>query len=556
MPGTISSDFTTIDAADATTNWLTLGTWAAAPVANVDMKIQGTNALVGRVSAAEAFTLASTTAVDLTTGGKHVFIWVKNVTWPGTDTKANGGVRVCLSSDLTPTLVGTAPNDGPSNGKTWFVAGTDTDSITGWVCYVVDPQSTANVTNGTPVMTGVQRVGMGSKILNVVGGGSFKPVNLLVDIVKYGTGLVITAGTSGAPVALVDIFTADSLNANAYGVLTKFSGVYYGAGKFNFGTAAQAAITYFQDTNQVLVFQDFPVANTFYEILTAGAASFITTVQFGSFVSNIASGGCTIKGSGNAVWTLTAGGANSVFNAYASLFSQMRRGTLNSSAVLRSCTFDTCGEVTPAGATIDSCTFQNVSTAAPVSGTWALIINATTDVTSKITNSKFINCNKAIKINTAGTYTFDNLKFSGNTFDIENASTGLVTINAINGANPATVTNTGAGATTTINNAVTLKVTVSDAVTGAAIQNARVAVYKTGNILAGQELINALTDATGVVTTTFNYSVDQGIVVRIRSESPPATRYFPIDATGTITINGYTASFTMISDPIAATVVL
>jgi hypothetical protein len=658
MPGTITSDQTTVDSADAITGWSTLGTWATAPSVNVDMLIQGTNCVIGRVSAAEAFGLATASpTVDLTINQRHVFIWLKCVTWPATDTKANGGLRVCLSSDAVPTLIGVAPNDGPSNGKTWFVGGKDVNAVEGWVCYVIDPQSTANVVNGTPVMTAVAKVGMGCKVLSVVGAGSFKPSNLIIDAVKYGTGLTITLGTAGAPIGFTDIFAADSLNANAWGVLTKQSGIYFGGGKFTFGTAAQAAITWFQDTNQVFAFQDFPVASGFYEWVLAGAASFITTVQLGTYVSAVASAGCTVRGSGAAVWTLTAG-ANSTFNAYASTLSQMRRAVLNSTCALRSSTISSFGDITPNGATIDSCTFSTVVTAAPTSGTWALVINAPSEIAA-VTNSKFLSCNKAIKITAAGTYTFSGLTFSGNTFDIENSSAGAVIINATNGSNPVTVTNTGGG-TTTINNAVTLKATVAD-VFGNPIQNARVAVYKSGNILAGQELVNALTNASGVVTTSFNYTVDQAIVIRVRAETPtlatpvntaftqgtgtlaagtyyyrvsalndigetlaspetnftipintgvnvnwgavtgatsykvygrstgaelliatvtgattyldngsvvtPAgalptvnttgtTRYYPIDATGTITVSGYTASFTAIADPIASIVAI
>ena len=42
----------------------------------------------------------------------------------------------------------------------------------------------------------------------------------------------------------------------------------------------------------------------------------------------------------------------------------------------------------------------------------------------RITNSKFINCNRAIKITTAGDYTFTGNTFSGNTYDIENSAAG------------------------------------------------------------------------------------------------------------------------------------
>ena len=105
---------------------------------------------------------------------------------------------------------------------------------------------------------------------------------------------------------------------------------------------------------------------------------------------------------------------------------------------MRGCTFSNSGTVTTNGCVIDNCTFQDIKTGAPISATYALIIASSTEG-NRITNSKFINCNRAIKISASGTYTFDNLTFSGNTYDIENAATsGTITVNAINGSNPGT----------------------------------------------------------------------------------------------------------------------
>ena len=50
----------------------------------------------------------------------------------------------------------------------------------------------------------------------------------------------------------------------------------------------------------------------------------------------------------------------------------------------------------------------------------------------------------AVRIATAGTYTFSGLKFINNTYDIENSSTGAVLIDRTNGADPTTFTNSNA----------------------------------------------------------------------------------------------------------------
>ena len=62
MPGTITSDQVTIKDAELTTDYATLGTFATAPALNDDIKVQGTNAINGRVSANSAWSLAATAA--------------------------------------------------------------------------------------------------------------------------------------------------------------------------------------------------------------------------------------------------------------------------------------------------------------------------------------------------------------------------------------------------------------------------------------------------------------------------------------------------------------
>lgn len=201
----------------------------------------------------------------------------------------------------------------------------------------------------------------------------------------------------------------------------------------------------------------------------------------------------TATAAGGSIWTLTASASNQTLNLYDCKLSEMKSAALASTSTLRGCTITNSGEITTNGATIDSCTFQDVKTAAPISATYAMIIASATEM-STITNSKFINCNIAIKITAAGTYTFNNLTFSGNTYDIENSSAGAVIINATNGANPVTYTNTGGG-TTTINTSVNLTLTVKDTL-GANIQSARSFIRKSAQVA----MQGAVADDGGVET--------------------------------------------------------
>jgi len=487
MPIVITTDLVTIDPANATTGWLALAA-STAPVANDDVRVEGTFALEGRITAGTMWVLAATAAnLDLTINSRHIFFWMRVNTWAAMDTKANGALGISISSDVTPTVVGTSPNNGPSNSKTWYLAGANTDLTTGWVCYTVDPNSTPTLTTGTPLMNAVDRVGLRQKITGAL---ATSTKSIAWDVIRYGTGLIVTTGTQAVPGNFFDIFTIDSTQTNAYGILTRQAGIYYGAGKLTFGTTTQTTITYFKDTDVVFIFQDFPVASTLYEFKILGLLLMKTTFEFGNYTGGLASGGVTVKGAGAAVWTYDGSNADIVTNFYDSYFSQIRRCLLNSASVMRYCTVNKFGDFTPAGATLDNVTFQNVVTTAPTLGTNALIITATAQ-TDVITNCQFINCNRAIRITQPGTYTFNNLLFTSNTFDVENTSTGLVTINLINGSNAMTSTNT-AGGTTSIINSKVLNIT-------GLISGSEIHIYRKSDLVE-------LGTGTESSTTTFTYS--------------------------------------------------
>src|SRR3989344_2001367 len=306
MAITVASDQTLFNAtggdAEVITNWTITATWSTNPVTDGDMYLQSTTALScigGRASGGGTATmfwdhLTTSASLDLTTGN-HAFFWIKCITIPAMDARVRGGIGLSISSgtDVT-TLSGTVPWNGIGVSKQWFLTGNDVDETSGWVCYVVDPASVANLTIGSPDMASVDRVGIRVNVINGVGAGSFKPKNILWDAIRYGTKLTITGSTG----TFEDIFLEDSTTANQYGILTKTAGIYFAAGKLVFGTTGQGATCVVTDTSQVVVWQNFPVANGFYEISLAGAASFATTVTLGTYSGGLTSGGCTIKGVG------------------------------------------------------------------------------------------------------------------------------------------------------------------------------------------------------------------------------------------------------------------
>lgn len=517
MPGTITTDQTVIKAAELVSDYLVLGTFASAQALNDDIKVEGTNGINGRVSANTAWSLAAAAAaIDMTPAGTHVWMWLRLLTWPSADTKANGGIGISISSDVTPTLTGTTPNDGPTNSKTWFLAGSNTETTAGWVCYCVDPNGTPDLTLGTPVISSIDRVGLRCKITGAV---SNKTLNMHHDVVRYGTGLTVKDGTSGSPAAFVDVFTTDSSNTNAWGVVTRQGGIYFLAGKLKIGTAAQAAVTYFKDTNQVVVWQQFPVAATFYEILLAGAASFGTTFKLGNYTAGLVSDGCTVKGAGDpassthAIWTLTADAANQTLLLYGSTFSEMKAALLATTSEIRGCTFNNSGQITAGGGLIDGCTFQNLKTTAPISATYQIRVETATPT---LTNNRFVNCATAVLWNraadpngkldkctfisggtghavelgalTPATINLTDVTFTGYGADgttdaaIYNNSGAAITINILGTGNAPTVRNGSGASTTIVAGTVTTTITVVALSAGSPpIENARVLVTASDN---------------------------------------------------------------------------
>jgi hypothetical protein len=158
--------------------------------------------------------------------------------------------------------------------------------------------------------------------------------------------------------------------------------------------------------------------------------------------------------------------------------------------------FQSCATVTSSGATLT----QNIF--ASTTGTNALTVESVADM-NNIETTRFWNNTVAIKITTTGTYNLDALTFSGNTTDIENASTGLVTIRNQNGSNATTFTNTNGG-TTVIVEPFTFEVTNI-------ISGTEVRILRQSDLveLAGAEVVSA--SPSGVSNATISADPDNAL---------------------------------------------
>lgn len=382
-------------------------------------------------------------------------------------------------------------SDGTNWGE-WNVGGTDTYGG-GWKCFAVYTDKPFSANSGTaPNLSAITEVGVVFQTIN-----KYKNVeNIFWDMCRYGSGLEITGGTDVAPGTFDDIVAIDEINS--YGIISKQEGVYFTQGLLEFGDTTTADC-YFKDTNQVVVFPDrFGVENESFGIQVHGNTTGTTDVQFGTVSNNVGGNGCYLKGDGNSKPQITGIDANiNTFNLYGCTLQSCGSLTIDqqTNKVLNT-NFVSCNLIEPNQTTFESC----VVASSPKTQALKLITN------HNVASSTFNNNINALLVDTIATYEFSELFFSGNTYDVENASTGLVTINVSDGDSP-TYINTNGG-TVTVNNNVAITLTGMK-------DNTEVRVYEQGtsNELAGVE--NAITGTTDDREFTFSLSAGVNIDIHI-----------------------------------------
>jgi len=527
MAATVTSDFTVLWDAESTTNWtLNKGDTYSG------FQRQGSYCLgdqVSQTSYTDVYSLSSAVNLD----GKYIYFWVQ--LWGNPDTLANGGIRFRLS-DGTNTI---EVHVGGSDKRGMRYGGWEAFCFYCNKTYIQDNMTYTTVGGslGSLDLTNITEVGVGWKMLSKVVGTS---PNVLWDVCYYGTKLTVTGGSDTDPATWKDIADADASTSNAWGVISEVeSGVFEIQGKLVFGDSSGTGSVYFKDTSKLLVFKDMWVDA--YSIDVVGNSSGTTYFYWGEKSGTAGINGLTIRCPSGIPLNFDAYTHSSNitdFGIYGSTI--IDGGTIklpdSSSAEVLNTSFISCDIVYAYQCTIQGCNFITANDRA----LWLPTNN-------NVSDCSFIGNNHATYLTTAGTYTYDALQFSNNTYDIENASSGDVTVNAVNGSNPSTYDNSGGG-TTTIVNSVYLTVYVKDEDNNP-VQDAAVYIEKASD---GTELMNQLSDSNGKAQTTYNYTGDTDIIVRVRKSSPGATRYFPLKTTGTITSNGFTVTTVLIKDDIAS----
>jgi hypothetical protein len=104
------------------------------------------------------------------------------------------------------------------------------------------------------------------------------------------------------------------------------------------------------------------------------------------------------------------------------------------------------------------------------------------------------------------------------------------------------------GSTTSVDNTVTVSITVVDAA-GDPIETAQVWVAEgTDRSNPGAVLSNADTNASGISAFPFDFSSPQAILISIRKSSTGSDRYESVETTGTIGAGGFTLRRTLVID--------
>lgn len=545
MALTVTSDLTVLSNANTSTGWTT---FSGTITAETDYFIQGTGCLSFAYNTAtrRGATFNNGSGIDFTTGthkDKLIYIWLRTATPNLCQTMALKGMSVILGSGTT------VPAAAAGVWSAWHVGGSDTFIGTdGWVCYVVDPQSTASETYGGGVnKAAIQHFGATMLPTAAVKGQPFG-----IDQVAYGrgelrvSGTVATAGSGFKEIAAVD---SGNIN-NRWGIIIEKNGVYYVKGKIVVGHASSA--TTFSSYNETVVWEtpgyydgtnvvkSIPNAsyggttgsdgNTNYNGLAFIGGSAATSIDMGVIVG-VANGrsGSTLKCVSNPGLTtpartralVSASDDSMALSLYNSSFIGFEGGvdlygTNLTNDDCFSCTFDACGRLR-SNMEIRNCNILN-SVAATDDG--AYIWESTTN----LQNVLFVNNSRAIVYESAtGTpFSYTNNTFSGNTYDIRNESLGAITINYSGGTEP-TYENVGGGSSTTVSTSVTLTIEIRDADDGTLItKDCEVTIVKVSDesVLFHED---GITD--GVTDYAFSSGSGTNVYINVLNVGDTSKRY-------------------------------
>lgn len=497
MAVTVTDQRTILDQADAATNFNT-GAQNSALYAEADYSI----AYAYNITTGQIY-YNGTCPNFTTTGNELIYVWSAIVATQNgykEATPSNSSHAMWLSDGTNDLIIYMAGND-----RDVFK---HADGQVAFQCFLIDIDYLDTVnTNGDLAAlagsyasfskTGISEVGSHYTTLSKALGGG---VNCYIDIIRYGTGgISITGGTTGDRGTFAEICVEDRSTADqkAHGILREYTPGSYGCqGRLNFGTTSTGD-SWFDDSGFVLTFEDRLVADDKFAIYVLGntTGGEETHLYWANGTISSARPAVTVDMSSTGINTLDISGVS-----FVNLKNQIWFPTDSASYShsVSGCSFSNCGQIDPGAVDFVNCAISDYDDTYDTNG-GAVLIDSAADV-DNWADLAFTSggTGHAIKITATGTYNFYGFTYSGygsaGTTDaaVYNDSGGAVTINVYGGNSP-TVRN-GTGASTTVNNPVTLTIT-------GLIAGSKVYIYNDVSGQAGS--IREYTDSSG---TTFQHS--------------------------------------------------
>ncbi len=283
-------DFTEIDDADAIGNWTATGSMVMDALSTV-APVEGSGAIETRVNTGIGFLMVDRTTQNLE--DTHIRGWLKLA--QGLASVDLGGARLRIG-DLT------------DYGE-WNIYGSERQVVVynGWMALCVDILRPFDDTAGTPPdITAITDSGFRINWLN----GNGKALDT-ADRLWFGNLIYVEGGTTGDRGTFAEIATADE--SGGYGLIRPLGGAYIANSEVAFGEIGTAT-SFFEDVNQVLLFEDLPVSGALYKMRHAANSTGTNHVRFGtssgSGVDKEGTGGIVVKSSGAAPFRVEAIDAN------------------------------------------------------------------------------------------------------------------------------------------------------------------------------------------------------------------------------------------------------
>jgi hypothetical protein len=295
LDATTDGNFTVLNNANSNAsvnNFTAAGAWNDVK-RDTTSKVEGNSCVNLRVNAGTGTLVSSHSSRSLE--NTHLRMWVRIGQALSINTGANGGAQL---------IAGTSQNH-----VRWNVYDLNTQVVVynGWMMLVTDPRKVYAGSSGSiPNLLSLTSSGVRVNFLD--GNGKDLAIG---DLLWVGNELSVEGGTTGARGTFAEWSAED--RTQGWGILRSVGGVYY----TNAGSVFQGVGTtdsYFQDTNQLIVFENLPVSGSLYNWRHVGNGTGTNFFQLGNSsgtgTTKTGSEGGVLRAAGNAPFRITAIDAN------------------------------------------------------------------------------------------------------------------------------------------------------------------------------------------------------------------------------------------------------